>query len=153
MEDKKTDKDIKEIQFIVNEGIIYSKKDIMRLLWDLGYIAYFEIRDGKVIGKGKGLIMRVSENSDDPTLFLNGRIYINVNSVDYMSVRKVKESMTLYELHCGDRVLKLVPDMKKHAMPALRYVTDPVMGLDILTEEEFPPDAGDDFREDYPFEG
>ncbi len=144
----------REIQFIVNNGIIYNKKDIMNLLWDLGHVNYFEVDGEKVINKGKGFIMRVSSNNEDPTLFLNGRIYINSNSFDYLKVRKVKESMTLYELFSDGRVIKLVPDMKKQMYPPYKFVAETVMGLGMM-EEEMPPENADgpsgEFKEDNPF--
>lgn len=133
-----------DIQFIVNDGIIYNKHDIMNILWDLGYITYFEVSGEKVTAKGKGFIMRVSANSEEGTLFLNGRIYINVNSVDYMRVRKIKEYTTLYELHCDKRIIKLVPDNKKHPMPPFRYVAEAVSELDMMQGEEFPPENFDE---------
>ncbi len=144
----------KDMQFIVNDGIIYGKRDIMNLLWDLGHIIYYEIENDRILNKGKGFIMRVSANNDDPTLFLNGRIYINVCSIDYMRVKKVKESITLYELHFDNRVLKIVPDIKKQAFPPYRLVADSMVGLGVVGEEEFPPennvdDASDDLPEDY----
>ena len=144
MENRASTNPKKDIQFIVNDGIVYNKRDIMNLLWDLGFITYFEVEGDKVSNKGKGFIMRVSYNNEDPTLFLNGRVYINVNSVDYLRVRKVKESLTLYELHSEKRVIKIVPDNKKQSNPPFRYIADAMAGLDVMADEEYPPDNLDD---------
>jgi len=133
-----------DIQFIVNDGIIYNKRDIMNILWDLGYITYFEAEGDNVTNKGKGYIMRVSANNEEGTLFLNGRIYINVNSIDYLKVRKIKDFTTLYELHCDKRIIKLVPDHKKHPMPPFRYVAEAVADMDMMPGEEFPPENLDE---------
>ncbi|MEK7376627.1 MAG: hypothetical protein AABZ57_05645 [Candidatus Margulisiibacteriota bacterium] len=135
------DRSKKDLQFIVNEGIVYNKRDMMNLLWDLGYVIYFETERERILNKGKGFVMRVSVNKDDPTLFLNGRVYINVNSFDYLKMKKVRESLTLYELHSESRVMKIVPDTKKHAGPPFRYVTDAMVGLGVMPEELFPPEA------------
>ena len=154
MQDKEHFKEIprKDIQFLVNEGIIYSKRDIMSLVWDLGFILYYETENNKVVNKGKGFIMRVSANNEDPTLFLNGRIYINVSSFNYMKVKKLKESMTLYELHSDERVIKIIPDNKKQMVPPFRYFADSMVGMGVLGEEEVPPDTGEDNSETYPDE-
>ncbi len=133
----------RDIQFIVNEGIIYSKRDIMSILWDLGHIIYYEVSGDKVLNKGKGLIMRVSANAEDPTLFLNGRIYINVLSVDYLKVKKVKDSITLYELHGGDRLIKIIPDPKKQMLQPYRLFADNVMGLGMGGEGEMMAEGED----------
>jgi len=144
MEQKHFHESKKDLQFIVNDGIIYNKRDIMYLLWDLGYITYYEIEGEKVLNRGKGYIMRVSANSEDPTLFLNGRVYINVNSIDYLKVRKIKEFSTMYELFCDKRVIKVIPDNKKQISPPFRYIADAMVGIDVVTEEEMPPEGFDD---------
>ncbi|MCX5749472.1 MAG: hypothetical protein NTZ10_04440 [Candidatus Saganbacteria bacterium] len=140
----------KDLQFIVNDGIIYAKRDIMNLLWDLGFVTYYEVEGERVVNKGKGFIMRVSSNSEDPTLFLNGRIYINVSSVDYLRVKKIKEDQTLYELHSTNRIIKIIPDTKKQAYPPFRYVADTMVGMGVIGEE-LPPEGlegpMDDFRD------
>lgn len=134
----------KDLQFIVNDGIVYNKRDIMYLLWDLGFITYFEVEGEKVLNRGKGYIMRVSANSEDPTFFLNGRIYINVAAIDYLKVRKIKEFSTMYELYCDKRIIKIIPDNKKQVHPPFRYIADAMVGIDVMTEEEIPPEGPDD---------
>jgi len=135
----------KDLQFIVNDGIIYNKRDIMYLLWDLGYISYYEVVGDKVANHGKGYIMRVSSNSEDPTLFLNGRVYINVNSIDYLKVRKIKNFSTMYELFCDGRVIKIIPDNKKHPNPPFKYFADTMVGIDIFRgDDDISPENFDD---------
>ena len=62
-------------QFIVNNGIVYNKRDMVTLLQDLGNVSYYELVDSKIVSQGKGYIMRLCCNSEEPTLFLQGRIY------------------------------------------------------------------------------
>ena len=153
MEQKNVHESRKDLQFIVNDGIIYNKRDIMTLLWDLGFIVYFEVDAERVLNKGRGFIMRVSMNNEEPTLFLNGRVYLNVNTFDYMRVKKVKESMTLYELHSENRIIKIIPDTKKQQSPQFKYVADAMAGLGAMAEEEFPvenlDDSSDDLSDDW----
>jgi hypothetical protein len=104
-------KNISRIQFIVNNGIVYNKKDMLMLIRDLGKVSYFELVDGKVTSKGKGYVYRVCANSEEPTLFLAGRIYINVGSFSYLKLKKIKDAdNTLFELVSDERIVKLVPD-------------------------------------------
>lgn len=125
------------IQFIVNNGIIYNKKDMLMLVRDLGKVSYFEIVDGKVVNKGKGYVMRVCSNSEEPTLFLAGRIYINVGSFNYMKLKKIKDSdNTLFELVSDERTVKLVPDMTEKPTLTPDDLADGFMEL----EGMFPPD-------------
>lgn len=139
--------DKKDPQFIVSNGIIYNKRDMMKLLWDLGHVVYFEIAKEKILDKGKGFIMQVSANSEDPTLFLGGRIYINVNSFDCLRVRKIKDSLTIFELHSKDHLIKIVPDLKKQQYPPYRYSAEPFIGLGIMGDGEVPLDNVDESSE------
>lgn len=142
-DDKKTD-----LQFIVNNGIIYSKREISKLLWDLSFVAYYEVSKGKVVNKGRGFIMRVSANNTDPTLFLNGRIYINTNSFDYMKVKSAGKNLTMYELYGDDRVMKIIPDLKKNQFPSTNIVAQTLSGFGFSEQDDPSFDAfGDSFED------
>ena len=126
-----------KMQFIVNNGIVYNKKDMLMLIRDLGKVSYFEFIDGKVASKGKGYVLRVCANSEEPTLFLGGRIYINVGSFNFIRLKKIKESdNTLFELVSDDRVIKLVPDISEKPIFADQEFADNFIEL----EGMFPPD-------------
>ena len=127
-----------KIQFIVNEGILYNKRDILMLLRDLGNVVYYEVKDGGIVNKGRGYIMRVSASSEEPTLFLSGRIYINVAVFDYMRVQKVKGSdRTMFELYSGDRVIKILPDDKHGQTPLSQSLfADKLIEFGIMSDDE-----------------
>lgn len=125
------------MQFIINNGIVYNKKDMLMLIRDLGKVSYFEIVNGKVASKGKGYVMKVCSNSEEPTLFLAGRIYINVGSFNYLKLKKIKDSdNTLFELMSEERVVKLVPDLTEKAPFPSGEFADNFIEL----EGMFPPD-------------
>jgi len=125
------------VQFIVNNGIIYNKKDMLMLIRDLGKVSYFEIVGGKVVNKGKGYVMRVCSNSEEPTLFLAGRIYINIGSFNYMKLKKIKDAdNTLFELVSDERTIKLVPDTSEKPMLSPEEMAESFIEL----EGMFPPD-------------
>ena len=126
-----------KMQFIVNNGIIYNKKDMLMLIRDLGKVSFYEIVGGKVVNKGKGYVMRVCSNSEEPTLFLGGRVYINVGSFNYLKLKKVKDAdNTLFELVGDERTIKLVPDTSEK--PAL--TPEELAESFIELEGMFPPD-------------
>lgn len=147
------DKNLKRfshLQFIMNEGIIYNKRDMLTLLRDLGCVIYYEFLNGKVTEKGRGYIMRVSANSEEPTLFLSGRIYINVNVLDFIKVKKVKEQeKTLFELYINDRVIKLLPDDNPRNQPPLSQslFADKLIELGIVADEQW--DKGEEGDEGF----
>lgn len=128
---------LSKIQFIVNNGIIYNKKDMLMLIRDLGKVTYFEISGGKVISKGKGYVMRVCSNSEEPTLFLGGRVYINAGSFNYLRLGKIKDAdNTLFELVSDERTIKLVPDITEKPMLLSEDIAENFIEL----EGMFPPD-------------
>jgi len=125
------------MQFIVNNGIVYNKKDMLMLIRDLGKVSYFELVNGKVVNKGKGYVLRVCANSEEPTFFLAGRVYINVGSFSFMKLKKIKDAdNTLFELVSDERVIKLVPDMTDRRPMVAGDFSDNLIEL----EGMFPPD-------------
>jgi hypothetical protein len=133
------------LQFIVNEGIIYGKRDMLTILRDLGYVVYYEFDGVKILGKGRGYIMKVCANSEEPTLFLAGRIYINVNILDYIKVGKVKgQDKTLFELHSGDKIIKILPDDNPRREPPLSQslFAYKLIELGIVTDEPWDREEG-----------
>lgn len=128
---------LSKMQFIVNNGIIYNKKDMLMLIRDLGKVSFFEIAGGKVVGKGKGYVMRVCSNSEEPTLFLAGRVYINVGSFNYLRLNKIKDAdNTLFELVGEERTIKIVPDASEKPMLSPEEFAENFIEL----EGMFPPD-------------
>lgn len=131
-------------QLIVNNGIVYNKKDMLMLLRDLGNVNYYELVGGQLSEKGKGFIYRVCANSEEPTLFLSGRIYINVNSFDFLKLSKVKGgSNTLFELVSDERTIKIVPslaDVSNHPIIKGSFA-DKMAELGIFNEYLFGEDG------------
>jgi hypothetical protein len=136
-------------QLIVNDGILYNKRDMMMLLKDLANVEYSEIIKNKIVGQGKGYVMRVALNSEEPTLFLGGRIYINVGAFDYLHLKKIKgKENTVFELHRSDRVMRLIPE--ENPFPPLdpkTAFTERIQELTASNPEEFdfPGNVADRF--------
>lgn len=134
-------------QFIVNNGIVYNKRDILLLMRDLGNVTYLEISGGKVANKGKGYVMRVCANSEEPTLFLGGRIYINVGSFNYLKLSKIKgQENTLFELIKEDRVIQIIPDDANRSFPSTSKETFAERMLGWGKEEGGLPDSASDME-------
>jgi len=139
MKEKKDQKQQK-LQLIINEGIIYNKKDMLMLIRDLGNVNFYEIVGGQIVNKGKGFIYRVCISSEEPTLFLSGRIYVNMNSFDYLKLSKIKGSNnTLFELVSEERTVKLVPSLAdKTSHPLIRGTfADKMAELGMFNEDIF----------------
>ncbi|MFA4857710.1 MAG: hypothetical protein WC901_02345 [Candidatus Margulisiibacteriota bacterium] len=135
------EKNNKRLPLIINDGIVYKKKDMLLLLRDLGKVSYQEIVGGRTMASGKGYLMRLSCNSEEPTLFLNGRVYINVALFDYLKLYKdgVREN-TIFELYNEHRVMRIVPEetLRPYFPAEKEYLGEKAPG--IFTDEFFPPD-------------
>ncbi|MGI0494578.1 hypothetical protein ACN4EG_22565 [Alkalinema pantanalense CENA528] len=99
---------------IVDRGIVVDKRDMQRLLTDLSRVRYLYFQDGKVASEGEGCIVEVIADLQSSTLVANRSLYINVNSFDYLELRKVAGSGVTGEQTCFDLVqenwlLRLLP--------------------------------------------
>lgn len=72
---------------IVDAGTLVNKRDIYRLLADLGHVRYFDIVDGQVRKQGEGYVMEVFQDPTAATLVVNRSLYLNLDSFDYACLR------------------------------------------------------------------
>ncbi|MEN9203456.1 MAG: hypothetical protein Q6K80_07265 [Thermostichus sp. DG_1_6_bins_120] len=104
---------------IVDTGILVSKRDIYRLLADLGRVLYFDIVDGFVRKQGEGYVMEVFQDPAAATLVVNRSLYLNLESFDYVCLRDPSvleaahpdgdEPSVVIDLVQENRILRLVP--------------------------------------------
>jgi hypothetical protein len=71
---------------LIDRGVIFKKKDIIRLLQGLDHIEYTEMLNGSPIHSRQGFIVEIFEDPAEASLFFNRRIHINVNSFEYIKV-------------------------------------------------------------------
>ncbi len=96
-----------QISCLVEQGIIYSKRDMIRILRDLDRVCYTDLIDNLSVAQGEGYVVEVYANSFDSTLVFNNRLHINVNSFDFLKITTQPDK--LVELISGHRVIKLRP--------------------------------------------
>jgi hypothetical protein len=104
---------------IVDAGTLVSKRDIYRLLADLGRVRYFDIVDGLVRKQGEGYVMEVFQDPTAATLVVNRSLYLNLDSFDYVCLRDPSPSevvsperdqpAVVIDLVQESRILRLVP--------------------------------------------
>lgn len=104
MENRNTDN---QISCLVEQGIIYSKRDMIRILRDLDRVNYTDLIDNLSVAHGEGYVVEVYANSFDSTLVFNNRLHINVNSFDFLKI--ITQPEKLVELISGHRIMKLKP--------------------------------------------
>ena len=96
-----------QISCLVDFGMIYSKRDMIRLLRDLDRVEYVDLIDNLAVAQGEGYIVEVYANNHDSTIVFNHRLHINVNGFDFLKIRSNPDKTV--ELVSGHRVIKLKP--------------------------------------------
>ncbi len=94
---------------IIDTGIVVNKRDIHRLLFDLGRVRYVNMQDGKIYSEGEGYVMEVFANPNRSTLIANRALYLNVDSFDYLELKKSNEEGAYFDLIQDGRQLRLIP--------------------------------------------
>lgn len=95
---------------IIDTGIIINKRDMQKLLVDLGRVRYHHIQDEQVCSEGEGYILEVFANPQQATLVANHALYLNVYSFDYLELKQSPEKETYFDLvQEGGRLLRLIP--------------------------------------------
>lgn len=75
-----------QIPCIVDQGLIFNKRDMARILQCLDEVEYAEVLDGAILNKRNGFIVDVFESDTEATIFFNRRIHINVNSFEFLKI-------------------------------------------------------------------
>ncbi len=96
-----------QISCLVDYGIIYSKRDMIRVLRDLDRVTYLDLIDNLAVAKGEGYVIEVYANGHDSTIIFNNRLHINVNGFDFLKIKSDPENFI--ELISGHRTIRLKP--------------------------------------------
>lgn len=99
-----------KLQCIVDDGIVLNRRDMLRILRDLGHVRYHDLLEGQERARGEGFISGVYANQSNSTIIVNKRLYINVNGFDYMRLGSAddEEGPTI-DLVEDRRTIRLVP--------------------------------------------
>lgn len=94
---------------IIDFGIVAHKEDMRRLLTDLNRVRYIHTIDGELKSEGEGWILEVFCDPTRSTLVANQRLYLNIQSFDYLELYQASPTETYYDLIQDNRQLRLIP--------------------------------------------
>lgn len=94
---------------IVDEGTVINQDDIKRLLADLCHVHYIHTIDGLVINEGTGFVQEIFNDFHQSTLIANNKIYLNIQSFDYLQLSKSTDGEACFDLIQDNRQLRLIP--------------------------------------------
>lgn len=97
------------IPCIVDEGIIANRRDMVRVLRDLGHVRYADLVGDEVRASGEGVISHVFSHEAAATIVANKRLYLNVNGFDFLRLARVGEDGAAFDLVCEERTLRIEP--------------------------------------------
>lgn len=94
---------------IIDRGIVINQDDIRRLLADLCHVRYVHIIDGEAISEDEGFIQEIFSDCNQSTLIASKKIYINLQSFDYLCLSKSTDNEAYFDLIQDNRQLRLIP--------------------------------------------
>jgi hypothetical protein len=107
-----------QIPCIVDQGLIFNKRDMARILQCLDEVEYAEVLDGAILNKRNGFIVDVFESDTEATIFFNRRIHINVNSFEYLKIHyspqviETTKKVRVHKTNSSEKI-KIAPKKKK----------------------------------------
>lgn len=93
---------------LVDQGVIVSKADMLRLLRGLGRVRYIHEQDEHTTSQGEGYVVETFSDPQQATLVANCSLYINVYSFDYLEMG-LSEQAPYFDLVQVHRRLRLIP--------------------------------------------
>ncbi|MHB0976616.1 MAG: hypothetical protein ACYC1U_05420 [Candidatus Aquicultorales bacterium] len=120
---------------IIDEGTLVNKKDIMRALETLENVKYTYTVDNVVISQGEGIVVKVFSSNETSTLVLNGCVFLNVLSFDYLRFTPYKKGLAMLELVEDSKVLKMIP-LEEDSKKLIRTNRDLVTPSQLHFDEE-----------------
>jgi hypothetical protein len=93
---------------IVDNGIVFHKADILRLLKGLRRVRYIHRQDNEITNTGEGCVAEVFCDPTQATIIANRSLYLNVHSFDYLELITNGED-TCFALVQDNRCLCLTP--------------------------------------------
>lgn len=134
------------IPCIVDEGLVVNRKDMVRILRDLGHVKYADIQAGTVRGEGEGFVFSVFENYNRATIFVNKRLYINVNSFSHIRLSKLEDGQAAIDLVEDERTVRLMPQTDP-LQERQQFLSEPVL---VPSDRIFAEDLAEVYQdEDY----
>lgn len=129
------------VPWLIGEGTVINKKDMLRSLETLETVKYTYTVDGRVVDQGEGTVVKVFAGRDSSTLVVNSCLFLNVLSFSHLRFSRAKEGASRIELIDESRRLILVPVVDKQPRNRVRELVGPPCQFDeacghLVDEEE-----------------
>ncbi len=92
---------------IVNEGTIFNRKDMIKVLDTLDTVEYTHFVDSKEVAHGQGQVLSIFASHESASLIVNNCLYLNIMSFNYLKFYLDGNKKTVVELISNDHLLRL----------------------------------------------
>lgn len=94
---------------LVGDGTLTNPRDMVRALETVETFAYTYRVDGDLITEGKATLVRIMADDESASVLVNGCLFLNVASFQYLNFHTDAESQTRIELFVEGAVLEITP--------------------------------------------
>ena len=133
---------------IVDEGILINRKDMLRALETLESVTYTYIVDGNVISQGEGVVVKVFLSPETSTLVVNGCLFLNILSFNYLHFFRQENNATTVELIEDSKVLRLTPVEDQRRVQRINREMLTAGRFNYSYDEEVPAELFDEIDDD-----
>jgi hypothetical protein len=107
---------------LVGDGPLTNPRDMVRALETVETFSYRYLVDGELIAEGKAALVRIMADDQSASLLVNGCLFLNVASFQYLNFHTSAEGRTRFELFVEGAVLEIVPLEVPEVRPGQREV-------------------------------
>lgn len=93
----------------IGSGTLTNPRDMVRALETIESFNYRYVVDGTEMAAGRATLVRIIIDDISATTLVNGCLFLNVLSLNYLNFCTDPEGHTHFELHCVGSVLEITP--------------------------------------------
>jgi hypothetical protein len=94
---------------LVGDGTLTHSRDMVRALETVETFTYRYLVDGDLITEGRATLVRIMADSDSASVLVNGCMFLNVQSFQYINFRTDTEGQARFDLYVEGAVLEITP--------------------------------------------
>jgi len=115
---------------LVGDGTLTNPRDMARALETVETFAYRYTVDGEQIAEGKATLVRIVADDESASLLVNGCMFLNVSTFQYVNFHTTEEGDTRFELFVEGAELEITPldepDIRSEQRQVIRLIDESV---------------------------
>ncbi len=120
---------------LVGDGTLIHPRDMLRALETVEGFSYRYVADGETISEGRATLVRLMIDDESASVLVNGCLFLNVNSLQYLSFYTDTEGQARFICYLPGATLEMTPIDEPDARPGRRQI------IRIMDESVFDADS------------